>query len=377
MDKLSEELLKALKKSFDKLSKEQKEALREKAQKNLEKLEDDFVNDFSGKMEENPLETHEQFEHRLEEENEEKQEKSPEERREEKERQERIEKEMREAEKRTQELQGRKSHYDNVYQQVKDLDEVLYRRLEEVFTPNVKSEVKLRSSGAKLNLPAVFRWEAEKAVGHPGKVKIFESVTMPEPKDYAVTLLVDLSGSMAREKIDETFKGVVLLSEILNRLGVKFSILGFQDQLIHFKDFDQRLSDKVRDKMGGMVGETKGKNPGGHNHPYCNDDGPCLAEASGILENRSEREKFLIVLSDGSPAGSHSTAGDLVAAVAGILKNTDQKLLGVGLGMGTEHVKRFYPVSLPNVDIKKFSEVFGGLLEDLLTNPEKYKYSKE
>ncbi len=372
MDKFSDELNQALKKSFDKLSKEQKEALKKKAQKNLEKLEDDLVKDFSGKMEENPAETHEQHERREEQEGEQKENQEESEKRE-KDEQERIKKAMEEAEKRTKELETRKGPYDEAYKSVKDLDELLYRRLEEVFTPNIKSEVKLRSSGAKLNLPAVFRWEAEKAVGQPSQVKIFESVTMPEPKDYAVTLLVDLSGSMARGKIGETFKGVVLLSEVLNRLGVKFSVLGFQDQLLHFKDFDQKLSDKVRNKMGGMIYETIGTNPGGHNEPGNNDDGPCLAEASELLEDRSEREKFLIVLSDGLPAGSHSDEHDLVLAVESVIKNTDQKLLGVGLGAGTEHVQRFYPVSLPNVDVKNFASVFGNLLEDLLTNPGNYK----
>ncbi|MEK7653796.1 MAG: VWA domain-containing protein [Patescibacteria group bacterium] len=359
MDQLSSELTKALKKSFDKLSKEQKEALREKAKKNLEKLEDDLVNDFSGKISENPPETHERYDKRLE--TEKKEEKSPEERREEKERQERIEKEMKEAEKRMQELKGKKSHYEDVYQQIKDLDEVLYRRLEEVFSPNVKSEVKLRSSGAKLNLPAVFRWEAEKAVGQPSKVKIFESVTMPEPKDYAVMVLVDLSVSMRGEKMEETFKTTVLLSEVMNRLGIQNGVFGFSNNVMEFKHINEKLTDKVRAKIGDMhvLGNTF--------------MGEALMAAAGELDSVSSREKFLLILTDGGP----SDPGETNEAVNYILNQTDQKLIALGLGRGTAMVKDYFPVAMPNLTVKDLSETLGNLLEDLILHPDQYKSGKK
>ena len=63
------------------------------------------------------------------------------------------------------------------------------------------------------------------------------------------------------------------------------------------------------------------------------------------------------------------------AAVADVLRNTDQKLIGVGIGPNTEFVKMFFPTSL-NVGVEELVEVLGNLLEDMIMNPDKYRYGK-
>lgn len=366
---LSPELRGALKKVFQSLPKEKQAELRQRAEKVLKKLEDIVIKEFSGKLEEMPIETHEEYEARLEEERERKDE-------EKKTRAEKrvIKEELVEIERR-QAAVSKKSHYEQVYNEIRDLDEDLYRRLEEIFTPNIKRKVHLKSTGSKLNLPAIYKWKSARGGGAANiDTRIFESVHLPEKKDYTFTLLNDLSGSMAGAKIREDFKAKVLISEVLNRLGVKFEILGFQDTVIKFKDFDEEFSDEVRKRMSGMIDETLDANPGGHNQSGFNDDGPCLLDASKSLEKQPGREKFLLALSDGLPAGRRSTAEDLTRAVETILTNTNQKLIGLGLGRGTEHVEKFYPTSLPSIDIKKLSQVFGDLLEDMIRNPQNYRY---
>ena len=123
-----------------------------------------------------------------------------------------------------------------------------------------------------------------------------------------------------------------------------------------------------------MHGEVIGNNFGGHNVPSYNDDGPCLSEASESLARESAKEKFLLSFSDGEVVGSKSDEGDLVLAVKQIFETTSQKLVGLGLGRGTEHVKKYFPTSLPNIDIKKLVESLGGLLEDMINNPQHYSY---
>ncbi|MDO8571150.1 MAG: hypothetical protein Q7R79_00535, partial [bacterium] len=178
-------------------------------------------------------------------------------------------------------------------------------------------------------------------------------------------------------KIEETFKAVVLLGEVLNRLGVRTEIVGFQDELIDFKDFEEELTDDVRKKISGMLGEVVNNNPGGHNMRRYNDDGPCLLEASKKLDSRPGKEKILLVLSDGKPEGRYSSERDLTRAVEKILSTTNQKLIAVGLGEDTEHVTNFYPASIPNVDVTTLPKVLGDLLEDVLTNPQKYSTSAQ
>jgi len=181
---------------------------------------------------------------------------------------------------------------------------------------------------------------------------------------------------MTGEKIRETFKAVILLTEVLNRLGITNEILGFQDQVITFKEFSQDLNDAIRKKITGMVAEAYGENPGGHNNPSDNDDGPCVMEASQSLSRQPGREKFLLVLSDGEPAGSRSDSHDLHETVEAILNETDQKLVGIGLGEGAVHVRDFYPTSMSGIKIEELAEKIGNLLKDMIENPAAYNYKK-
>ena len=63
---------------------------------------------------------------------------------------------------------------------------------------------------------------------------------------------------------------------------------------------------------------------------------------------------------------------ELTRVVKDISVAGDQYVLGVGLGSGTEHVSRFYKNDLPNVEnipnvnVKKLSEVLSGKLEELV-----------
>jgi cobalamin biosynthesis protein CobT len=226
---------------------------------------------------------------------------------------------------------------------------------------------------------AVFRWEADRSAGArtPGP-RLFERSEVPQIRHFAITLLVDLSGSMASErKIDEAFRAAVLLTETLSRLGVAFEVLGFQDELIVFKAFGDELSTSVRRKIAGMPAEVSGTNPGGHNEPAFNDDGPCLAAAARNLEAQAGRERFLLVLSDGVPAGKRSGDAELRGAVEEIMRTTSINLVGLGLGGGTEHVRDFYPVSVASVSTSELTARLGDLLEAIVAELDSFRSRRE
>jgi len=144
---------------------------------------------------------------------------------------------------------------------------------------------------------------------------------------------------------------------------------------IEFKSFDGELDDTARNKMSGMKMEVENTNPGGHNQSGYNDDGPCLREASDRLEGESAEHKFLVVMSDGQPRGRYSTAQDLNDTVEHVVLETAQKLLGLGLGPGTDHVKNYYPTSKPNLTIAELAETLSDVLEDMILHPDKYSTS--
>jgi hypothetical protein len=74
---------------------------------------------------------------------------------------------------------------------------------------------------------------------------------------------------------------------------------------------------------------------------------------------------------------------DLNKVVNDIIKEKRVKLIGIGLGSGTEHVKKYYPYGFANMKMKvseeerrqgqkDFAEAFADLLEDMIRHPEKY-----
>lgn len=368
MDKMSDELKKELEKIFDSLSEEEKEFLEHLAQKVMEHIEDEIVREFSEKLSKEEPETHGLYEVRKEKEVKIKKRKALEERV--KQEKEKAKYELAEIEKKQAKISANKDEYMRAYEEVRGLDEALYRKLEEIFTPNIKRNIKLKSAGLKPNLLKVFKWEAGKQGG--AKVldsKIFELYSRYEKKDYAFSLLNDMSTSMEEHgKIEHDFKAKVLLAEVLNRLGVKFSVQGFNTGFFRFKDFGEDLRDTVRKKMNDIM-----KMVGGWT-----DTGRALITISRDLEKEFAKEKFLLVLTDGIPQMmGKDAASETHRAVADILKKTGQKLIGIGLGPKTEFVRNFFPASIVEEDVSKLSETLAVLLEDMILNPEKYAYKDE
>jgi len=185
--------------------------------------------------------------------------------------------------------------------------------------------------------------------------------------------------------LKETFKGAVLFAEALERVksvlgNLKISIYGFQDDLIKYKGFDEKLDDKIKEEMSMMEAEVG--NNGEHNQASYNNDGYCLDKVSKLLEETESENKFLFVLSDGEPAsdskhhiqgyGKSTEDEELLTVVKNISEKTNQKLLGIGLGPGTEHVEEFYSKkfknvdNLPNIGVKDLADKLASKLEELI-----------
>lgn len=210
----------------------------------------------------------------------------------------------------------------------------------------------------------------EKAQGVPTvDSRAWQKREAPQEKDYAITLLVDLSGSMRGRKIEETFKAVVVLCEVLNKLSIKTEILGFNDRLHEFQSFSTTISDDVRRAAGGMLDEVSSS------HARYNDDGWALQQASARLAREDASEKFLIVLSDGRPEPSSQHAGpghELRSTVESIMRESDQKLVGLGIGPGTRHVETYYPNSIADVAVTDMAKKLADLLREAIANYENF-----
>ena len=129
-------------------------------------------------------------------------------------------------------------------------------------------------------------------------------------RDVAVSFLLDQSSSTARtigrhplqpytrpgRRIIEIEKeGLVLMSEALEAVGDTYSINGFTSEgrrnvkFYVVKDFDEKYSDEVKQKIGGITFQNNTRL------------GAAIRHATAKLSKQEARTRLLIVLSDGRP----------------------------------------------------------------------------
>lgn len=359
---IPEDLKNKLKEYFDSLPEDKKKELTDKAGKSLKELEDEINVDIAGKLNEKPEDREGNKDGLVTAEKDETEDAADETKDDDE-----VERANREKMEALFEQEGEDAYQRTLVEVSDDID-ALTADLRDIFKKRKieKFEAGYRS-GRRWNVRQRIR---EKIAGIPlFKTEAREQKEAEsEESDYAVTLMIDLSGSMEGEKIEETFKALIIWAETLNNLGIKFEIVGFQDILLEYKAFDEALSEDIRRKISGMLLEVSNGNPGGHNQAEDNNDGPCLLTASSRLASQSERNKFLVVLSDGEPVvrgiSSQKAAEDLKKAVAAISQNTRQHIIAIGLMSGA--VSRFYENHLANVTASQMREALAELLREII-----------
>lgn len=206
-------------------------------------------------------------------------------------------------------------------------------------------------SGRRLDLRRALQGQADPRQNR----HLWQRRSQPTRADAAVLLLVDLSGSMARDgRIGAAVLATSVCAQALREWHIPTAIVGFQDELVPIAGFDEPWTPALAQRIAAMAQEVEGTRPGGHNRPSNNDDGPCLREAAALLLRRGEQQRVLVVLSDGRPSGRRSTAADLHGAIADLQKVPRLALAGLGVGEGTRHVERFYPDAQGGVPVEAF-----------------------
>jgi hypothetical protein len=218
-------------------------------------------------------------------------------------------------------------------------------------------------SGRRVEMRRVMQFEAD-----PRRYnELWIRSSIPDRRSVALSLLVDLSGSMRGHKARAALLGTILMAETLHNLEIPFAINGFQDVIIPLADFGDGLVPETRKNISELTQEVTGTRRGGNNRPDYNDDGPCVLAAADQLMAQAASHRILIVVSDGLPEGRHSNVNDLKKAIL-MLKdpNVPIELIGLGLGPNTGHVTQFYPEAKANISVDRFSAEIGALIEKLV-----------
>jgi hypothetical protein len=304
LDPLSPELKEKLRQKIASLSEEEKKDLAEKAEKAIAEIEKDMNKELQGEMTEDPeqkalREAQDKAEKQTEEIKEQVQQENTQ-----REREKEAEDTKKRIEKIKRELYDSSNEYEkaviSLMPEIAQLEDVL----RDIFLERKKSLDKVGFVDGD-------EWDFETRLQEKMKnVSVFESrawrrIELPREKDYAISLLVDLSGSMGdSNKIEETFKAVVLFAEVLDRLGISMEIIGFNDCLYEYKKFTDRFDKDRRESLLEMFYEVRS----GAGKAW-NDDGWALGEVEKRLEIQKQDRKIMIVLSDGEPVPSDAHNG--------------------------------------------------------------------
>ena len=374
MDSLSEELKKKIKEFMDSMPDDKKKELSEKAEKELGEFSKEVADDLQGKMTESP---------EVKAERESKEKKDNEGEPSEDESKNKPESKPSKPEVPQQESEDVKRFRENIEKELKTDKNIYEEKRREVLPIIDKLENDLREIFVKRRAG---QWDTgykygkridikkriqEKAKGVSAvESRAWQKREAPGEKDYAITILNDLSGSMEGSKIDMDFKAKIVLAEVLNKLSIKCEILGFNDRIYEYQKFEQPMGNDIREKMGGMIKEVSDRTGGRARY---NDDGWALTQASERLTKTKANQRFLIVLSDGEPVDSPQHSGaeyDLNYVVEKITKNTDQKL--IGLGILTDSVSNYYPNYIENVGLEEMLGKLADLIRDVVVNYDRF-----
>lgn len=249
--------------------------------------------------------------------------------------------------------------YDNTVSEVSAVINELSSELQSVFEKRRKSHRETgRRSGPKLNINRFIR---ERASGkHPIETRAFESKTRPLEKDYAVLLLVDVSGSM-QDKIHNAFAATVACTEALTDLSIEHAIIGFNDNLYRYKSFEEAADP---DKISAIESDVD------TDAARYNNDGWALEQAMKQITQMPQKERILIVLSDGRPEPSGAYNGpeyDLKKITSTIEQSGSVRLIGLGMGPGTEHVRDYYQNNRANIPVDNLAQELSEVIKEIIS----------
>ena len=173
--------------------------------------------------------------------------------------------------------------------------------------------------------------------------RIFKNKIENKTLDAAITVLVDMSGSMSGDKAFYALASTLLVNEVCSTLNIPIEILGFTDGptfdghvpvMFIYKGFNDLKMDE--DHLKNYFALSS-------NHMTGNPDGENILWAHDRLIKRKEKKKILVVMSDGSPAAS-AGGSDISGFTKKVIQEIEKsKTVDIyGLGLCSDSVEYYY-----------------------------------
>jgi nitric oxide reductase activation protein len=222
------------------------------------------------------------------------------------------------------------------------------KQLIDMIKPQNKVRIRYQEDGSELDLDVAIRSLIDYKGGSSPDPRINMS-HKTDGRDFAVSLLIDLSASVGNKAAGSTQtilelsqEAVSLLAWAVDKMGDPLAIAGFDSntrhevRYRHIKGFNEAWDDGVKARLAAMQ-------PGQSTRM-----GAALRHAGHYLEHRNADKKLLLVLTDGEPADIDSKDPQaLISDTREAVKELNQK------GIAT------YCINLdPNAD-KYVADIFG------------------
>ena len=174
--------------------------------------------------------------------------------------------------------------------------------------------------------------------------RVFKNKIDNKVLDVAITVLVDMSGSMNGDKAYYALASTLLVNEVCSTLNIPVEIVGFTDGFDYKSDIQPIMfvyksfsdlkinSDQLKEYFACSSSYMAG-----------NPDGENILWAHNRLIKRKEKKKLLIVMSDGSPAATKRSSGLHTFTEKVIKEIESSKTVDIyGLGLASNAVQHYY-----------------------------------
>ncbi len=166
--------------------------------------------------------------------------------------------------------------------------------------------------------------------------------------DAVFTLLVDCSASMFN-KMDETKRGIVLFHEVLKQLRIPHSIVGFWEDANEVKEgyqpnyfhIVQSFSDSFYQNNAAKIMQLEPQED--------NRDGFSIRVMTEELEKRREKNKFLLVFSDGEPAAANYDQNGIVDTHVAVSEARKKGIEVIGMFLSDGMIEESEEVTMKNI----------------------------
>ena len=257
-----------------------------------------------------------------------------------------------------------KSKYDRCLEDVAGSLNVMRRKLERALVATQTRDWEGGQENGRLDTRRL-------TSAYQAKSNVFKLREDRKEMDTALTILIDLSGSMTRRRAPIAEKVAIAIAEAVDRTGVCYEVLGFNNRshlkmdaasekrymdgdldlyqyrcepldMYVFKDFNERLFE-AKGAMG-CIADMAGGN---------NSDGDALIYAYQRLKQRIEKRKIFITMSDGQPACAapgYDRLNQYTRDAVNIIEKDGVDVIGIGIQ--SDAVSQFYPKWIEVHDLK-------------------------